>query len=137
MDHRIYVLRSPGAARKMNKTIFLTALLGSLALQASALAQKPEAQPTIDGIARSASLMATIGEACPLLMDINKALAERYAQAFVASGEQAVGKPAFARKLAAEKARRAAEVKAKTPESWCLDQRARLEQMGGGDLFRK
>lgn len=135
MGHRIYVLRSPGAAHKMNKTIFLTALLGSLALQTSALAQK--AQPTIDGIARSASLMATIGEACPLLMDVNKALAERYAQAFVASGEQATGKAAFARKLAAEKARRAAEVKAKTPESWCLDQRARLEQMGGGDLFRK
>ncbi len=121
----------------MNKTIFLTALLGSLALQTPALAQKPEAQPTIDGIARSASLMATIGEACPLLMGVNKALAERYAEAFVASGEQATGKAAFARKLAAEKARRAAEVKAKTPESWCLDQRARLEQMGGGDLFRK
>lgn len=135
--HRIYVLRDEGSAHKMNKTIFPIALLGALALQSPALAQKSGPEPTIDGVARSASLMATIGEACPLLMDVNTALAERYAQAFVAAGEQAVGKPAFARKLAAERARRATEVKAKTPESWCLDQRARLEQMGGADLFRK
>ena len=121
----------------MNKTIFLIALSASLAAQTQAFAQKSAAAPTIDGVARSASLMQTIGEACPLLMDVNKDLAERYAKAFVATGEQAVGKQAFDKKIAAERGRRAAEVKAKTPETWCLDQRARLEKMGGGDLFRK
>ena len=103
----------------------------------SAMAQKAADAPTIDGVARSASLMRQIGEACPLLMDVNKELAERYVQAFVETGEQAFGKEAFQKKLADEYERRAAEVKKKTPESWCLDQRSRLRDMGGADLFTK
>ncbi|MFT4096459.1 MAG: hypothetical protein QM651_05010 [Rhodoblastus sp.] len=117
----------------MRKTIFLMIAL----LSATAHAQKAEPQPTADGVARSASLMRQIGEACPPLMDVNKELAERYVRAFEETGEQAFGKEAFAKKLAAEYERRAAEVKAKTPESWCLDQRARLKDMGGADLFTK
>lgn len=120
----------------MRKIIFLLAIVLP-PLAAPALAQKAEPQPTIDGIARSASLMRQIGEACPPLMDVNKDLAERYVQAFEESGEQAFGKEAFEKKLAAEYERRAAEVKAKTPESWCLDQRARLKDMGGADLFTR
>ena len=59
------------------------------------------------------------------------------AKAFVETGEQAFGKAAFQKALAAEYARRAAEVKARTPESWCLEERARLKDMGGGALFSK
>lgn len=81
--------------------------------------------------------MRQIGEACPLLMDVNKELAERYRRAFVETGEQAFGKAAFQKALTAEYARRVAEVKAKTPESWCLEERARLQNMGGGALFTK
>ena len=121
----------------MHKTIFLLALAPLCLAALPARAQKADAGPTIDGVARSASLMRQIGEACPPLMDVDKDLAERYVQAFEQSGEQAFGKEAFQRKLAAEYERRAAEVRAKTPESWCLDQRARLKDMGGGDLFRK
>ncbi|HMN73458.1 MAG TPA: hypothetical protein PKA55_16475 [Rhodoblastus sp.] len=121
----------------MNKTLILSALALLLPLAPPAHAQKPEPQATIDGVARSASLMRQIAEACPPLMDVNTDLAERYVQAFEETGEQAFGKEAFQKKLAAEYERRAAEVKAKTPESWCLDQRARLKDMGGGDLFRK
>ncbi len=121
----------------MRKIIFLLAIVLP-PLAAPALAQKAEPQPTIDGIARSASLMRQIGEACPPLMDVNVELAERYMfSAFEETGEQAFGKEAFEKKLAAEYERRAAEVKAKTPESWCLDQRARLKDMGGADLFTR
>ena len=120
----------------MRKTIFLLTIGASLALAAEAGAQQ-DAPATIDGVARSASLMRQIGEACPLLMDVNKDLADRYVQAFVETGEQAFGKDAFQKKLAVEYARRAAEVKKQTPETWCLDQRSRLKDMGGADLFKK
>ena len=112
----------------MKKTMFLRAIGLSFAFAAPAGAQQ-DAPATIDGVARSASLMRQIGEACPLLMDVNKDLADRYVQAF--------GKEAFHKKLATEYARRAAEVKKQTPETWCLDQRARLKDMGGADLFKK
>ena len=121
----------------MKKIIFLLAATALLIALAPADAQKKNAEPTISGVARSASLMRQIGEACPLLMDVNKDLADRYVQAFVETGEQAFGKEAFQKKLAAEYARRAAEVKKQTPETWCLDQRARLKDMGGADLFKK
>lgn len=120
----------------MRKTIFLLTIGASLALAAEAGAQQ-DAPATIDGVARSASLMRQIGEACPLLMDVNRDLADRYLQAFVETGEQAFGKAAFQKALATEYARRAAEVKARTPESWCLEERARLKDMGGGALFSK
>ena len=120
----------------MRKTIFLLAIGASFALAAEAGAQQ-DAPATIDGVARSASLMRQIGEACPLLMDVNRDLADRYLQAFVETGEQAFGKAAFQKALATEYARRAAEVKARTPESWCLEERARLKDMGGGALFSK
>lgn len=134
---RIYVSPGHGDRSEMKKTIFL---LGFAALWLAAVpvrAQKADAGPTIDGVARSASLMRQIGESCPLLMDVNTELAERYVQAFVETGEQAFGKDVFQKKLASEYERRAAEVKKKTPESWCLDQRSRLKDMGGGDLFTK
>ena len=121
----------------MNKTMFLLALAPLWLAAAPARAQKAEPGPTIEGVARSASLMRQIGEACPPLMDVNKELADRYVQAFVETGEQAFGKEAFQKRLASEYERRAAEVKKKTPESWCLDQRSRLKDMGGGDLFTK
>ena len=120
----------------MKKTMFLRAIGLSFAFAAPAGAQQ-DAPATIDGVARSASLMRQIGEACPLLMDVNKDLAERYHQAFVETGEQAFGKAAFQKALATEYARRAAEVKARTPESWCLEERDRLKDMGGGALFSK
>ncbi len=129
---------SPWGAQKMNKTNFLAVLVViGAAVSGPARAQKAEPEPTLDGVARSASLMRQIGESCPPLMDVNKDLAERYVQAFVETGEQAFGKEAFQKKLEAEYERRAAEVKGKTPENWCLDQRARLKDMGGGDLFKK
>lgn len=121
----------------MNKTMLLLALAPLWLAAPPARAQKTEPGPTIEGVARSASLMRQIAEACPLLMDVNKELADRYVQAFVETGEQAFGKEAFQRRLASEYGRRAAEVKRKTPESWCLDQRSRLKDMGGGDLFTK
>ena len=121
----------------MNKTFFLLSTATLLAVSAPVRAQKRDAEPNIQGVARSASLMRQIGEACPLLMDVNKDLADRYVQAFVETGEQAFGKEAFQKKLAAEYARRAAEVKKQTPETWCLDQRTRLKDMGGADLFKK
>ncbi len=121
----------------MNKIIFLIAFAVLLAPAALARAQKSEPEPTMDGVARSASLMREIGAACPLLMEVNTELAERYVSAFIESGEQAFGKADFDTALEAEYARRAAEVKQKTPESWCLDQRARLRDMGGADLFKK
>lgn len=121
----------------MGKIIFLTTAAVLLALATQAGAQTAGADPTPDGIARSASLMREIGAACPPLMDVNVDLAGRYQRAFVETGEQAFGKEAFQKKLEAEYLRRAAEVKQKTPESWCLDQRARLRDMGGADLFRK
>ena len=113
----------------MSKTIFLLATTTLLIAHAPADAQKKDTEPTISGVARSASLMRQIGEACPLLMDVNRDLADRYLQAF--------GKAAFQKALAAEYARRAAEVKARTPESWCLEERDRLKDMGGGALFSK
>ncbi|MFO1169219.1 MAG: hypothetical protein U1E19_14125 [Rhodoblastus sp.] len=119
----------------MKKTIFLP-ILFCLSL-CPAMAQQRGAEPTMDGVARSASLMQTIGDVCPPLMDVNKALAERYAKAFVETGEQAYGKGKFAPAMAAERARRAAEVKAATPESWCIEQRDRLKPMGGAELFSK
>ena len=121
----------------MNKIIFLMTFAALITLSGVARAQKAGPEPTIDGMARSASLMRQIHDACPLLMDVNTGLAERYVQAFVESGEQAFGKAAFQKALAAEYPRRAAEVKRETPESWCLDQRARLRDMGGADLFKK
>ena len=119
----------------MKKTIFLPALF--CLWLGPALAQQRGAEPTMDGVARSASLMQTIGDVCPPLMDVNKALAERYARAFVETGEQAYGKANFTPAMAAERKRRAAEVKAATPESWCIEQRDRLKPMGGAELFRK
>jgi len=121
----------------MSKTIFLLATTTLLIAHAPADAQKKDTEPTISGVARSASLMRQIGEACPLLMDVNRDLADRYLQAFVETGEQAFGKAAFQKALATEYARRAAEVKARTPESWCLEERDRLKDMGGGALFSK
>lgn len=122
----------------MRKARIIAALVAGLSAASSqAQAQKAGPEPTADGVARSASLMREIGETCPLLMDVNKELAERYVHAFVEAGEQAYGKDAFHRRLAAEYRRRAAEVKKKTPETWCLDQRARLKDLGGGDIFKK
>ena len=134
---RIYVSSPAWGPSKMNKTIFLLAFAPLWLAALPAGAQKAEPAPTIDGVARSASLMHQIGEACPLLMDVNKELADRYVQAFVETGEQAFGKEIFQKKLASEYERRAVEVKKRTPESWCLDQRSRLKDMGGGDLFTK
>lgn len=134
---RIYVSSPAGGAPEMSKTIFLLALAPLWLAPLPARAQKAETGPTIEGVARSASLMHQIGEACPPLMDVNKDLADRYVQAFVETGETAFGKEAFQKRLESEYARRAAEVKKKTPESWCLDQRSRLKDMGGGDLFTK
>ena len=134
---RIYVSSLIGDDPVMNKTSFLLTLAALWLAALPARAQKTEPAPTIDGVARSASLMRQIGEACPLLMDVNKELADRYVQAFVETGETAFGKETFQKKLASEYERRAVEVKKRTPESWCLDQRSRLKDMGGGDLFTK
>lgn len=81
----------------MGKKIFLTigALLCLLASAAGAQQAGPE--PTPDGVARSASLMREIGASCPLLMDVNVELAERYQRAFVETGEQAFGREASRR----------------------------------------
>lgn len=92
---------------------------------------------TMDGVARSASLMRQMAETCAGRFDLDRDMAARSETAFVEAGEKAFGKKAFARALAKEYPRRAAEAKQAGAATWCADQRALVIEMGGAALFRK
>jgi hypothetical protein len=109
-----------------------------IALVFSGFAQAAAAQPvTIDGLARSVSLMRVMIETCAQGGDLNVDLARRSERAFVEAGERAFGKKNFTRALEKEIPRRAGEAAEAGPEAWCAEQRQVVIDSGGEALFRK
>jgi hypothetical protein len=92
---------------------------------------------TMDGVARSASLMRQMAQSCAVQFDVDRDMAARSEKAFVQAGEKAFGRKRFARALAKEYPRRAAEVKQADPATWCAEQRQLVIELGGEALFRK
>lgn len=92
---------------------------------------------TIEGVARSVSLMKQIAETCSGDFDVDRALAERAQEAFTRAGETGYGKKAFAKALGVELPRRAQEVRSTGSDRWCADQRERMADVPGPKLFRK
>jgi hypothetical protein len=92
---------------------------------------------TIDGVARATSLMRQMIDACADRLEIDRDMAGRYVKAFTEIGDRAFGRKAFARALAREFPRRAAEVRDIGADVWCPAQRQRVIEMGGEPLFRK
>ena len=108
-------------------------------LLAGAIAPAAAQGITIDGVARSASLMRELGTTCAGTFDVDRDIAGRYEKAFVEAGEKSYGKAAFDRALAQEYPRRAREVRAAGSDRWCAEQRDRMRALGSGgaELFRK
>ncbi len=107
---------------------------GVAAILAALIAPATAQNITMDGVARSASLMRLLVESCP---DIDRDVGNRYVNAFREAGEKSYGKQAFDRTLARELPRRAQEVREAGASAWCAAQRARMLGMGGAALFRK
>lgn len=108
------------------------------ALAFAMLAQTAAAQDvTMDGLARSASLMRQIEQSCAVDFDVDVDLARRAQAAFAQAGEKAFGKARFDRALEVEYARRAEEPRSAGVDRWCADQRERLMDLSGSKLFRK
>lgn len=118
----------------------LRGISGASALFAALLAAccaSAVAQPvSIEGLARSASLMKQIAETCGAGYDADVDLATRTERTFVQAGEKAFGKAVFSRTMAAEYQRRGQEVRSQGSDRWCYEQREALRELPGQKIFR-
>ena len=88
---------------------------------------------TMNGVARSVSLMRAMAAYCP---DVIPAEAQKFAAAFLDAGHSAYGQPRFDAEVAAELPRRDAEVRAAGAAAWCAAQRATQLSLGNRQIFR-
>jgi hypothetical protein len=106
----------------------------ALAVAALALAAPASAQTiTMNGVARSVSLMRALAADCP---EVIPEEAERFEQAFIEAGRSAFGQAKFDAEVAAELPRRDAEVRAAGAAAWCAAQRATQLSLGNRQIFR-
>ncbi len=101
----------------------------SLALAGPAAAQSI----TINGVARSVSLMREMGADCA---DVIPEEAKKFESAFLEIGHKAYGQARFDAELAAELPRRKQEVRAAGLAAWCAAQRANQLSLGNRQIFR-
>ncbi len=101
----------------------------SLALAGPAAAQSI----TMNGVARSVSLMREMGADCP---DVIPDEAKRFESAFLEIGRKTYGQARFDAELAAELPRRQQEVHAAGVAAWCAAQRADQLGLGNRQIFR-
>lgn len=90
---------------------------------------------SLDGIVRSASIMAALQRYCAPVTPFDAARARAYRGAF----EEIAGKlggPAGLGALGPERTRRFREVEAEGARTWCLRNRGGLLRLGLDDLFR-
>ena len=88
------------------------------------------------GIARSASLFASIATACAETHKIDVDLADRFRKTFVEVGIQRFGEETFRPALERELKRRETEVQETGARRWCEAQRARYKDLGPGGPFK-
>ena len=105
------------------------AFAASLALAGPAAAQAI----TMNGVARSVSLMRDMAAYCP---DVIPAEAQKFADAFLAVGRESYGQAQFDAELAAELPRREQEMRAAGVPAWCAAQRANQLGLGNRQIFR-
>ncbi|MGO4870549.1 MAG: hypothetical protein ACLPGW_08050 [Roseiarcus sp.] len=105
------------------------ALAATVALVGPAAAQSI----TINGVARSVSLMRDMAAYCP---DVIPAEAQKFADAFLEIGHKSYGEAKFDAELAAEMPRREQEVRAAGAAAWCATQRANQLGLGNSQIFR-
>jgi hypothetical protein len=106
----------------------------ALAVAALALAAPASAQTiTMNGVARSVSLMRAMSTYCP---DVIPEEAQKFAAAFLDAGHSAYGQARFDAEVAAELPRRDAEVRAAGAAVWCAAQRATQLSLGNRQIFR-
>ena len=104
--------------------------LGFCTLAAPCSAQKLSR----DSVARAASAMRVIADACPPF-GANAEAAEKFFKIFAEAGAEAYG-PAFDAALAREILARTAEVERIGVSAWCADEQRRQKKAGAGVLFR-
>ena len=109
----------------MRAALFAT----TLALAGAAAAQAI----TMNGVARSVSLMRAMAADCP---DVIPEEAQKFADAFLEVGHKSYGQARFDAELAAELPRRAQEVQAAGVAAWCAAQRANQLGLGNRQIFR-
>lgn len=107
-----------------------------VAIWLAALAPAAAQEVTIEGVARSASLMRQILDVCGPPFDVDRDLAERTRRAFVQAGESAYGKAKFDAVQKDEDERRAREARAMGSDRWCAAQKDMLGEAAGFRLFR-
>ncbi|MDJ1157223.1 hypothetical protein QNA08_03080 [Chelatococcus sp. SYSU_G07232] len=90
---------------------------------------------TAEGVARSYSLFAVLGEVCARFYPVDPKRVEAYKATFKAIGADAFGAEAYSRALASELPRRHEEVTATGEERWCMHQKRDLAARGAKDLF--
>ncbi len=88
---------------------------------------------TMNGVARSVSLMRDMAAYCP---DVIPAEAQKFAEAFLEIGHKSYGQAQFDAELAAELPRRDEEVRAAGASAWCATQRANQLGLGNTQIFR-
>jgi hypothetical protein len=117
-------------ANAMDKVGMRAALIAaSLALVGPAAAQAI----TMNGVARSVSLMREMGANCP---DVIPEEAKKFADAFLEIGHKSYGQARFDAELAAELPRREQEMRAAGVPAWCAAQRANQLGLGNRQIFR-
>ena len=104
-------------------------VVAALTIAAPAAAQSI----TINGVARSVSLMRAMATDCP---DVIPEEAQKFAAAFLDAGHSAYGQARFDAEVAAELPRRDAEVRAAGAAAWCAAQRATQLSLGNRQIFR-
>ena len=88
---------------------------------------------TMNGVARSVSLMRAMATYCP---DVIPEEAQKFAAAFLDAGHSAYGQAPFDAEVAAELPRRDAEVRAAGAVGWCAAQRTTQLSLGNRQIFR-
>jgi hypothetical protein len=97
-------------------------------------ARAAEQAITMDGMARSVSLMEAIAGICsPYGADAE--LAGRAAKAFIAAGMDAYGAATFTSALRRERARRRQEIVSSSAAGWCEEQKEKQARTGVSGVF--
>ena len=87
---------------------------------------------TINGLARSASLMEALRRNCD---NVNGDIARRYQSAFTEVGRKTFGAATFDEELTRELPRRLNEVREQGVQRWCAVQTVQQKKNGATDLF--
>ena len=93
------------------------------------------AEMTIEGVARSASLIKAVKNVCS---KIHKLEMDKANQVELAFGELCIkqyGFDAFSKAVLVENDRRYKEVQITGPNQWCENERATLEKIGFGNIY--